>query len=202
MAPDQSLSPRTLPRVSLENLHAKVSVKLSLTLPAEGRWHTSSKERKAVGLGHLFFSFQYAASQGLTWQALFYKTSTYICMPLGQQHLEHVHNLLHANGSPMKCSKKPLCQWHMKMSSRSSVTGENHFCSVVIKGWVNAYYSRKQDWVFEPVLAMKRFQCKNCVVLHASASVEAGPLFTSMNYLLLQLSTAIKNCFGQPDEGG
>lgn len=49
---------------------------------------------------------------------------------------------------------------------------------------------------------MKRFQCKNCVGLHASASVEAGPLFTSMNYLLLQLSATIKNCFGQRDEGG
>ena len=49
---------------------------------------------------------------------------------------------------------------------------------------------------------MKRFQCKNCVVLHASASVEAASLFTSMNYLLLQLSASIKNSFGQPNEGG
>lgn len=48
---------------------------------------------------------------------------------------------------------------------------------------------------------MKRFQCKNCVVLPASAPVEAGPFFTSLNYLLLQLSAAIKDGFGQRDEG-
>lgn len=52
---------------------------------------------------------------------------------------------------------------------------------------------------FESVLAVKRFQCKNCVVLHASASVEVGPLFPSMNYMLLQLSPTTKNCFGQCD---
>lgn len=123
-------------------------------------------------------------------------------MPLVQQHLEHVYNILHANGSPVEFSKKPLCQWHKKMSSSSSVTGENHFCSVVIKGWVNAYDSRKQDSIFEPVSEKKRFQCKNCTVLHASASVKAGPLLTSMNYLLLQLSASIKNYFGQGNEGG
>lgn len=122
-------------------------------------------------------------------------------MPVVQQHLEHVHDVLHANGSPMRLSKKPFCYWHMRTSSRSSVTGENHFCSVVIKGWINAYYGRKSDSVFGPVLAVKRFQCKNCVVLPASASVEAGPFFTSLNYLLLQLSATIKNRFGQCDEG-
>lgn len=97
--------------------------------------------------------------------------------------------------------KETLLHWHMKTSSRSSVTGENHFCSVVIKEWINAYYGRKSDSVFGAVLAVKRFQCKNCVVLPASASVEAGPFFTSLNYLLLQLSATIKDRFGQRDEG-
>lgn len=122
-------------------------------------------------------------------------------MPVVQQHLEHVHDVLHANASPVRVSKKPFCHWHMKMSSRSSVTGENHFCSVVIKEWINAYYGRKSDSVFEAVLAVKRFQCKNGVVLPASASVEAGAFFTSLNYLLLQLSATIKNPFSQCDEG-
>lgn len=97
--------------------------------------------------------------------------------------------------------KETLLHWHMKTSSRSSVTGENHFCSVVIKEWINAYYGRKSDSAFGAVLAVKRFQCKNCVVLPASASVEAGPFFTSLNYLLLQLSATIKDRFGQRDEG-
>lgn len=57
---------------------------------------------------HLIFSFQYAASQGLAMTNPILQ-DFYICMPLVQQHLEHVHNVLHANGSPMKFSKKPLC---------------------------------------------------------------------------------------------
>lgn len=122
-------------------------------------------------------------------------------MPVVQQHLEHVHDVLHANGSPVRLSKKPCSHWHMETSSRSSVTGENHFCSVVIKEWINAYYGRKSGSVFGAVLAVKRFQCKNCVVLPASASVEAAPFSTSLNYLLLQLSATIKNLLGQRDEG-